>query len=195
MSLKIRPIIVLISVFMNCAYNDVETGVSKDKYTRRRSRIQPMDSAALYERSNAVRHYQQIYIEDSLSVFWTRYPDPFCPSPHPYIDCERERKNYYCNLEGDIEIGLMSQESDSLLYVFREMSQRYRSFWICIAEGDIDKSELPDKYFFSSCEEPLDLVLIVNGRLKSKLPIGIRVPVGKYCLLSWSIRYQRLPNM
>jgi hypothetical protein len=189
--------IIFISLFvlMSCAYENADTDISNDNNARKRKNSSPFDSVTLYERSNALRHYKQIYIEDSTSAFWTRYSDPFGPVPNAYIGCKGEMKSYYNNLNGRVEIGVISQKTDSLLYSFSELRSKYRSFWICIAEGNIDKSELPGEHFRSTSNELLDLVLIVDGRFKSRLPVGIKVPVGKYCLLSWDNRYQRLPML
>jgi hypothetical protein len=188
-------IVISLFVLMSCAFESIDTDVRNSDEGRRRSSTLSSDSVTVYERSNRFRHYRQVYIEDSASVFWVRSSDPFGPVPNAYIGCKGEIKSYYNNLNGRVEIGLISQRTDSLLYSFREMRTKYRFFWICIAEEDINENDLPGEYFKSTSNEPLDLVLIVDGRLKSRLPVGIKVPVGKYCLLSWGSRYSRLPML
>ena len=136
------------------------------------------------------RHSKQIYLEDSVNVFWTSYPDPFSNPSYPDRFVVTQANTFKCLLPGKVEIGFLNTENDSIIYKFSQPSKDIQKlneyFWIWFAKSSADTSEFPKEYFQSITEDPLNLVLFVDDRRKTILPLNIKVPLEMYCFINWS---------
>lgn len=171
-------IILILALGPGCSlYADNELSQSKDT-----SALE--DSIVAYERASAARYKGQIHYEDSLLVFWTRYPDPFSPKLRD-IRTIGKAKNYYNCIDGLVQIGITTENSNKILYLFSELDRG--TFWIGFCD-DVQAIEeiqyIPYGYYLVESEDPIDLVLVVDERMKSRLPLGLKIPVGKYLVLS-----------
>ena len=66
-----------------------------------------------FKAGNAV---QQYFDQDSLHVFWTRYPDPFsspCPKGTHQVS---QSLSFFCGLPGKIEIGVLDIKRNTILH-------------------------------------------------------------------------------
>ena len=136
------------------------------------------------------RHPKQIYLEDSVNVFWTFYPDPFSNPFYPDRFVVTQAITFKCFLQGKVEIGFLNTNNDSIIYKFTQPSKEIKKlneyFWVWFAKSSADTSELPKEYFQSFTEDRLNLVLIVDDRMKTILPRNLKVPIEMYCFINWS---------
>ncbi|MBU0473937.1 MAG: hypothetical protein KKF62_07205 [Bacteroidetes bacterium] len=136
------------------------------------------------------RHPSQIYLDDSTDVFWTYYPDPF--NNPTYLDrfVVTQAITFKCFLNGKLEVGFLDTKTDSIIYRFSQPSKEGKKlnehFWIWLAKSSADTSEFPKEYFQSFTLNPLNIVLIVDDKKKSILPLNIVVPIHMYCFINWS---------
>ncbi len=121
------------------------------------------------------RYPNQIYIEDSASVFWTIYSNPFSPptiiEPIDYdtaktLDCYSS-STFYCELSDTVLVAFQN-ESDSIYYSKYIISKQPPYFTYCfwVAGSKINPNKLPEKYFHCSEGQKFKIVLIVNSRKK-----------------------------
>ena len=93
-------------------------------------------------------------------------------------------------LPGKVEIGFMDAKNDSVIYKFTQPSKEIQKpneyFWIWFANSSADTSEFPKEYFQSFTEDRLNLILVVDGRMKTILPLNLKVPIEMYCFINWS---------
>jgi len=140
------------------------------------------------------RHAKQIYLEDSLNVFWTSYPDPFSNPTYSDRFVVTQAITFKCFLPGKVEIGFLNTNNDSIIYKFNQPSKEIKKlneyFWIWFAKSSADTSEFPKEYFKSFTEDPLNLVLIVDNRMKTILPLNLEVPIEMYCFINWSNHFK-----
>jgi len=136
------------------------------------------------------RHPSQIYLEDSTDVFWTYYPDPFSNPTFPDRFVVTQAISFKCFLPGKVEIGFIDAKNDSVIYNFTQPNKKIQKFnehfWIWFAKNSADTSQFPDEYFQSQSVDSLNLVLIVNNRMKTILPLNLVVPIEIYCFINWS---------
>ncbi|GMU97048.1 MAG: hypothetical protein AMXMBFR50_25630 [Ignavibacterium album] len=115
------------------------------------------------------RHPEQFYIEDSAKVYWTAYPNPFCP---PTITEKTKGlfcgfDTFYCELSDSVLVAIKN-EKDSIVYSEYIFSKRppYFSYCVWVAGSEIDKNELPDSYYHFEEKQNIKIVLIVDGKEK-----------------------------
>ncbi len=127
----------------------------------------------------------QTYLQDSATVFWTQYPDPFS---HPTYRDRRvlsQAISFHCELPGIIEVGFFDARNDSTIHQFRIHSsgKADHTFWVWCASPSADPSTIPEDRFLSISPMPLELVLIVDGKKKTMFRMQFNVPAGYYCYL------------
>lgn len=136
------------------------------------------------------RHPKQIYLEDSTDVYWTSYPDPFSNPTYPDRFVVTQAITFKCFLTGKVEIGFLDTKNDSIIYKFiqpgKDIQKLNEYFWVWFAYSSADTSEFPKEYFQSFTKDPLNLVLIIDDKRKTILPLNLKVPLEMYCFINWS---------
>ena len=118
------------------------------------------------------RYPKQVCFEDSSRVFWTWYPNPFCP---PTVgDTGRGLicggLTFYCDLSDSVGVAFV-EKNDSIVYTATVKTATPPHFSLCywLAGPHVRTQSLPARYFRSNSDEQLKLLLIVHGRRKSLL--------------------------
>jgi len=61
----------------------------------------------------------QTYLEDSVLVFWTRWPDPFSQATIRNEYPLAQAISYFNALAGKLTVGLLDMSNDSIVYRFK----------------------------------------------------------------------------
>lgn len=133
--------------------------------------------------SSPNRYPNQVCFEDSLDVFWTYYPNPFSPPTvkDTGVGFINLGLTYYCDLSDSVEVALIGS-NDSIVYSAIIISPKSPHFDVAywVAGPKVSKHSLPANYFRGIRDENLKLLLIVDGRWKSRRERGIQVKKGWY---------------
>ena len=125
----------------------------------------------LYSQSKIpLRDSRQVNLEDSLSVYWTAYPNPFSPFTKDSIRYSYPTKGFYCFLPGKIEVGLIDINSDSIVYKYELKAGKYNFFLFRLSSVK-DSSIFERKGIDYGRIYPFktyDFVVIVENRLKTR---------------------------
>ena len=141
------------------------------------------------------RHKYQIYLQDSVDVFWTQYPDPFSNPACKDRYVVSQAYTFKCFLNGVLEIGFIDSITDSIIYKFKQpqISEKLKYndyFWIWHAYSYSDTANFPAEYFRSLSLNPVNLALMVDDSIKTILPIQHVVPVNEYCFINWTNHFK-----
>lgn len=130
---------------------------------------------SFYAQANEkIRFPNQHYVEDSTTVFWTWYPNPFSPPtvivPIDYDTVKSKNcisPTFYCELSDTVLVAFQN-ESDSIYYNKYIVSKipPYFKFCLWVAGSKTDYNELPEKYFYCKEGEKFRIFLIVGDRKK-----------------------------
>ena len=134
----------------------------------------------------------QFYFEDSVHVFWTRYPNPF--SPPGVSETSKGLMcgdwSFYCDLSDTVTVAFLG-EKDSIVYEATIQSRKPPYFGFCywLAGPRIDPYNLPAQYIRGRSGEHFKLLLIVQGRKKCLRESRMYIPKDWYCWIDES-RYK-----
>jgi hypothetical protein len=126
----------------------------------------------------------QLYIEDSVHVFWVQYPNPFSgPTVTDSTQgCFQGDHSFYCDLAETVEV-LLVNEKDSVVSVASTASPHPPRFSvsICVAGKKVRHDSVPERAFRAPRDSRLSVVLSVRGHRKVIHPWPITVLKGHYC--------------
>jgi hypothetical protein len=129
----------------------------------------------------------QAYVEDSASVFWTRWPDPFSQSTIRSDYPLAQAISYYNALPGKLTVGLFDISKDSIVYRFNPPPHHDSTgnFWPHVAEPIATSLSAIHEYFRAPDTTIFKFVLIVDERTKTILNLSFKISSGCYVYLKW----------
>jgi hypothetical protein len=131
-------------------------------------------SSLFSQKKEAFRLPGQFYIEDSSSVFWTHFPNPFSfPTIHEPVDYDTvvssncHSFSFYCELS-DTVLVVIRNESDSVYYQKNVITNYPPYFGFCLgsAGSKVIFDKLPEHKSFCYVDHNYKIFLVVNNREK-----------------------------